>query len=327
MRPVDDAHAPVHRRAMIHPAPDAISAAAHLIATYIRHTPVLSVEANALGLPCPVTLKLEHTQITGSFKLRGAFFNMLTLDVPDVGVVAASGGNHGAAVAYAATALGHKSRIFVPATIAKEEKLKRMRDFGGEVILTDGSVGACMEEYAAYAETSGALSVHPYDTIPTLTGQGTLAREIEAQVDGIDTVIVATGGGGLIGGIAAWFRDRVKIVSVETEGTNTLEKSLREGPEIDVPASGIAAGSLGGPRLGVDSFALIKEFVNEAVVLPDTEVFTAATRLWDATRLIGEPGSAVALAALTSGAYRPEKDERVCVVMCGGNAEPDWFVQ
>lgn len=312
---------------MTHPLPDAISAAAPLIAPYIRRTPILSVEAHALGLPCPVTFKLEHTQITGSFKLRGAFFNMLTRDVPTSGVVAASGGNHGAAVAYAATTLGHQSRIYVPSLIAKEEKLRRMRGFGGEVVLTEGSVAACMEEYATYAQTSGALSVHPYDTIPTLTGQGTLAREIEAQMEGVDTIFVATGGGGLIGGISAWFRDRVKIVSVETEGTNTLEKSMREGPDIDVSASGIAAGSLGGPRLGVDSFALVREFVDEAVILPDSDVFDAANRLWEATRLIGEPGSAVALAALTSGAYVPEKDERVCVVLCGGNAEPDWFVQ
>lgn len=317
---------------MIHPLPDAISAAAPLIAPYIRRTPILSLEADALGLPCPVTLKLEHTQITGSFKLRGAFFNMLTRDVPAAGVVAASGGNHGAAVAYAATTLGHSSRIFVPSAIAKEEKLKRMREFGGEVVLTEGTVGACMAEYAAFAETSGALSVHPYDTIPTLTGQGTLAQEVEAQMgrtdqSGIDTIIVATGGGGLIGGISAWFRDRVKVVSVETEGTNTLEKSLREGPDIDISASGIAAGSLGGPKLGTDSYALIKEYVDEAIILSDADVFTAANRLWQATRLIGEPGSAVALAALTAGAYVPERDERVCVVMCGGNAEPDWFMQ
>lgn len=315
---------------MIPPLPETIDAAAPVIAPYIRQTPILKIEARAFGLPGPIALKLEHTQITGSFKLRGAFFNLLTRQVPAVGVVAASGGNHGAAVAYAATALGHSSRIFVPKAIAKPEKLQRMRDFGAEVVLTEGSVGACMAEYAAYAETTGALSVHPYDTIPTLTGQGTLAREIEAQMHltdfaGIDTVIVATGGGGLIGGVSAWFRDRVKIVSVETEGTNTLEKSLREGPDIDVAAIGIAAGSLGGPRLGVDSYALIRAFVDDAIVLPDAEVFKAASRLWEATRLIGEPGAAVALAALTSGAYVPDKDERVCVVICGGNAAPDWF--
>lgn len=312
---------------MIHPIPDAITAAAPIIAPYIRRTPILSVEAGALNLPCPVTLKLEHTQITGSFKSRGAFYNILTRDVPDAGVVAASGGNHGAAVAYAATTLGHASRIFVPKVIAKEEKLKRMRAFGGEVVLTEGSVGDCMAEYAAFAETSGALSVHPYDTIPTLTGQGTLAREIEEQMDGVDTIIVATGGGGLIGGVAAWCRDRIRVISVETEGTNTLEKSLREGPDMDEPASGIAAGSLGGPRLGVDSFEVIKAYVDQAIIVSDEAVFDAARRLWEATRLIGEPGAAVALAALTSGAYVPEKDERVCVILCGGNAEPDWFVQ
>lgn len=317
---------------MLHPTPEAITAAAPLLAPHIRATPILTVEAGALSLPCPVTFKLEHTQVTGSFKVRGAFYNMLTRDVPAPGVVAASGGNHGAGVAYAATKLGHKSRIFVPRSIAKEEKLRRMRMFGAEVVLTDGTVASCMEAYAAYAAETGALSVHPYDTIPTLTGQGTVAREIEAQMaqtdlNGIDTIFVSTGGGGLIGGVSAWFRDRVKVVSVETEDTNTLERSLREGPDIEVSASGIAAGSLGGPRLGVDSFAMIRAHVDQAIVLPDSAVFDAAQRLWEATRLIGEPGSAVALAALTSGAYRPAADERVCVLLCGGNAEPDWFVQ
>ncbi len=310
---------------MIDPTPDAIGAAAPLIAPYIRRTPILPVEGGALGVPYPVTLKLEHTQVTGSFKVRGAFFNMLTRDVPENGAVAASGGNHGAAVAYAATTLGHSSRIYVPRSIAKEEKLRRMRAFGGEVVLTEGSVAACMAEYAAYAKETGALSVHPYDTVPTLTGQGTVAREIEAQMDGVDTILVSTGGGGLIGGVAAWCQDRIKVVSVETEGTNTLERSLREGPDIDVPASGIAAGSLGGPRLGVQSYEVIRAHVDKAIILPDAAVFEAARRLWDATRLIGEPGSAVALAALTSGAYVPEADERVCVLLCGGNETPDWF--
>ncbi len=235
---------------MAYPTPDDITAAAHLIKGHVRKTPILSVEAGALGLPSPVTLKLEHTQVTGSFKVRGAFNNMLSRPVPATGVVAASGGNHGAAVAYAATELGHASRIYVPKSIAKEEKLRRMRQFGGEVILTEGSVADCMAEYAAAAETTGALSVHPYDTEWTLAGQGTVARELEAQMDGLDTIMVATGGGGLIGGIAAWFGDRVNVVSIETEGTDTLSRSLKEGPEIDVSAYGVAAGSLGGPRLG-----------------------------------------------------------------------------
>ncbi len=311
---------------MTYPTPDDIDAAAALIEGRVRKTPILNLEAAALGLDHPITVKLEHTQVTGSFKVRGAFNNMLSRDVPKAGVVAASGGNHGAAVAYAATELGHASKIFVPKAIAKEEKLRRMRMFGGEVILTEGTVADCMTQYAEAAETTGALSVHPYDTHPTLAGQGTVARELEAQMGGLDTILVATGGGGLIGGIAAWFGDRVNVVSVETEGTNTLARSLEEGPDINVSASGVAAGSLGGPALGVVSYDVIKARVSTALVLKDEDVYDAAKKLWDSTRLVGEPGGAVAMAALTSGAYVPEKDERVCVLLCGGNADVDWFL-
>ncbi len=314
---------------MTYPTPDDITATAALIEGHVRKTPILEVEPGALGLPIPVTLKLEHTQITGSFKVRGAFNNMLSREVPAAGVVAASGGNHGAAVAYAATKLGHASRIYVPKAIAKEEKLRRMRLFGGEVILTEGSVADCMAEYAAAAETTGALSVHPYDTEWTLAGQGTVAREFEEQMGGpgsIDTIFVAVGGGGLIGGIASWFGDRVNVVSVETEGTDTLSRSFKDGPEIDVSATGVAAGSLGGPRLGVQSWEVISERVKTAIVLPDEAVYAAAQTLWEATRLVGEPGAAVALTALTSGAYVPQKDERIAVLVCGGNADVDWFV-
>ncbi|RMA43135.1 threonine/serine dehydratase [Rhodophyticola porphyridii] len=305
--------------------PTQIAAAATRIAPYIRHTPVLTVEPGPLGLPYPVRFKLEHTQVTGSFKVRGAFNNLLSRAVPAAGVVAASGGNHGAAVAYAATKLGHKSVIYVPRAIAKEEKLRRMRAFGGEVVLTDGSVADCMTRYARHAEETGALSVHPYDTAPTLAGQGSVGKEMEEQLDGFDTIMVATGGGGLIGGIAAWFGDRINVVSVETEGTNTLARSLDEGPDIDVAASGVSAGSLGGPALGALPYEIVRERVRTAIVLPDAEVYTAARNLWEATRLLGEPGAATALAALTSGAYVPEPDERVAVLLCGGNAEVDWF--
>ncbi|MEY3003273.1 MAG: hypothetical protein RLZZ491_449 [Pseudomonadota bacterium] len=316
---------------MTYPTPDDITAAAARIRGRVRTTPILSLEPGTLGLDHPITLKLEHTQITGSFKVRGAFNTLLGAPVPAAGVVAASGGNHGAAVAYAATELGHDAVIFVPKAIAKEEKLRRMRQFGGTVILTDGAVEDCMAAYAAHAQQTGALAVHPYDGFATLAGQGTLAREIEAQMaqtdlGGIDTILVATGGGGLIGGVAAWLRDRVRVVSVETEGTNTLERSLREGPEISVQAQGIAASSLGGPRLGVMSYAVARDHVDQAIVLPDQAVFDAGRRLWEATRLTAEPGAAVALAALTSGAYVPQRGERICVVICGGNAEPDWFM-
>jgi len=310
---------------MAYPTPDDIAAAASLIAGHVRRTPILELEADALGLGRAITLKLEQTQITGSFKVRGAFNNMLSRPVPAPGVVTASGGNHGAAVAHAATELGHKSRIFVPRAIAREEKLRRIRAFGGEVVLTEGSVADCMARYARAARETGALAVHPYDTFPTLAGQGTVAREVEAQMAGVDTILVAVGGGGLIGGVAAWFGDRVKVVAVETEGTDTLARSLADGPDVDVAATGIAAGALGAPRLGEMSREVVRDRVATSLVLPDAAVVAAARRLWEATRLVTEPGGAVALAALTSGAYRPQGDERVCVLSCGGNADADWF--
>lgn len=309
---------------MLTPSSAQISAAAKRIKPYIRQTPVLDLPDDVFGHP--LALKLEHLQVTGSFKIRGALNNLLCRDVPGAGVVAASGGNHGAGVAHAASVLGHKSVICVPRAIAKEEKLRRMREFGAEVILTDGSVGDCMRQYADHAETTGALAVHPYDTGWTLAGQGTVALEMERQIEGIDTVLVAVGGGGLIGGVAAWFGDRVRVVSVETEGTNTLERSLREGPEMDVAASGISAGSLGGPRLGHLPYQIAKERIADALIVPDDAVVEAGRLLWDKTRMVVEPGAATAMAALTSGAYKPEDGERVAVLLCGGNAEPNWFV-
>ncbi|MBF9032057.1 pyridoxal-phosphate dependent enzyme [Rhodobacterales bacterium HKCCE3408] len=310
---------------MLTPSPAAIKAAADRIAPHIRRTPVMALPPEVFGHP--VHFKLEHLQVTGSFKVRGAFNNLLSREVPPGGVVAASGGNHGAAVAHAATKLGHKSVIFVPKSIAKEEKLRRMRDFGGEVVLHEGTVAECMADYETHATETGAISVHPYDTEWTLAGQGTLAREMEAQIEGLDTVLVAVGGGGLIGGIAAWFGDRVNVVSVETEGTNTLNRSLAEGPDIAVQATGVSAGSLGGPALGKLPYEIATSRIGTALVLTDADVYDAGKRLWEETRMVVEPGGATALAALTSGAYTPEKDERVAVLLCGGNAEPDWFLK
>ncbi len=308
------------------PTRDDIQSAFSRISPYLRRTPDLQVEQGALGLPFPVALKLEHTQITGSFKLRGALNNIIGADVPAAGAVAASGGNHGAGVAYAATKLGYASKVFVPKAIAKEEKLQRMRGFGAEVILTEGSVADCMDEYAAYAESSGALSVHPYDTFPTITGQGTAALEFEAAVPDLDTVLIAVGGGGLIGGITAWYAGRIKVVAVETHLTNTLTRSLTEGPDFSAAPSGISASSLGGPNLGALPYTIAKAHIDTHVLVDDADVYQAAAKLWDATRLTGEPGAATALAGLTSGAYKPAKDERVGVLLCGGNADVDWFV-
>ena len=309
------------------PTRDDIREAHARIAPHIRRTPVLTLEAGALGLPFPVAFKLEHTQITGSFKLRGALNNMLSRDVPEAGIVAASGGNHGAGVAYAATKLGHKSVIFVPKVIAKEVKLKRMRDYGAEVIVAEGSVGEVMQAYQDYAAQTGGMVVHPYDTAPTLAGQGTTALEIEEQLPELDTLLVSVGGGGLIGGITAWCADHTKVVAVETFETNTLSLSMQVGPDIDVKASGVAAGSLGGPALGKLPYAIAKAHIDTAVLVSDADVYEAQRRLWDAARLVTEPGAATALAALTSGAYVPKDGERVGVLLCGGNDAPDWFME
>lgn len=295
------------------------------VAEHIRRTPVVSIEAGAFGVDFPVWLKLEQTQLTGSFKVRGAFNNMLTLDIPDAGIVAASGGNHGAAVAYAATKLGIASTVFVPKVLASEVKLKRMRDFGATVIVSDGTVGDVMEEYAEYAAKTGALAVHPYDTAPTLTGQGTIAREIEQQIPNIDTVIIAVGGGGLIGGVASWFDGVANVIAVESEGTATLNHALANGLGGDLTVSGVAASALGAPDIGVLPFEIAKKIIKTNIVVSDDDIYDAQMRLWNGARIIGEPSAAAAMAVLTTGAYVPAKDETVCVVICGGNVEPNWF--
>jgi threonine dehydratase len=304
-----------------------INAARERIAPRIRRTPVIEIEAGGLVDNLPVALKLEHLQITGSFKLRGAFNNILTSDVGDAGVVAASGGNFGAAVAYAATQLGVRSTIFVPQKLATDEKLARMRGFGAEVKVAEGTVSEAMQQYLAYAEETGAVAFHPYDTLPTLAGQGTLGAEIEEQLPDIDTLFVSVGGGGLIGGIAAWFERRIRVIAVETGQTATLDETLKTGREATLQPSGIAASSLGGPNIGALPLDVLTRHLHSNIVVSDADVFAAQRRLWDGVRIIGEPGAAVALAPLTSGIYTPEDGERVAVLVCGGNAAPDWFLQ
>ena len=297
------------------------------VADHIRRTPVMSFEAGGLGVDCPVWLKLEQTQITGSFKVRGAFNTMLSSDIPEAGVVAASGGNHGAAVAYAATKLGIRSTVFVPKVLANEVKLNRMRGFGAKVIVAEGTVGDVMEEYADHASKTGALAVHPYDTAPTLTGQGTIAREIEQQIPNVDTVIIAVGGGGLIGGVASWFAGVANVIAVESEGTATLNQALANGLGGDLAVSGVAASSLGAPDIGIMPFEIAQKVIKTNIVVSDDEVYDAQMSLWNGARIVGEPSAAAAMAALTTGAYVPAKDETICVVICGGNVEPNWFIR
>lgn len=304
---------------------DDIRAAHERIAPYIRRTPAHALEAGALGLPFPVSLKLEHTQITGSFKLRGAFNNLLSRDIPDAGVVAISGGNHGAAVAYAATRLGTTSTVYVPSNIAVEVKMARMRGFGAEVIAVPGDVDATIKVYAEHAERTGAMEVHPYDSDLTLAGQGTVAREIRDQMD-IDTLLVSVGGGGLIGGVLGWMQDDVKVLAVETEQTACLAKSRAAGELVTIAPGGISASGLGASQIGALGWQATQNWLSDALVVSDADTIEAQRRLWGASRLVVEPGAATALAALTSGAYVPQNDERVGVLLCGGNADPDWFV-
>jgi threonine dehydratase len=300
----------------------AIEATAHKIAPYVRRTPVMDVVL--AGIEKPVALKLELFQHTGSFKARGAFSTVIGGDLPAAGLAAASGGNHGAAAAYAAHVAGVTAHIFVPA-IASPAKVARIKSYGAVIDQDGATYYDALEKCNRFIAETGALSVHAYDAVPTLLGQGTLGREINQQLPDIDTLLVAVGGGGLIGGIAAWYRGDVRIVGVEPETCNTLHASLAAGERLKIEPSGVAADSLGASFAGELMFPLAQEFIERVALVHDKEIGMAQRWLWDHARIITEPGGATAFAALLSGAYRPEKNERVCVILCGANTDPQTF--
>jgi threonine dehydratase len=291
-----------------------------LIRPFVRATPVIEVEAGALA-PCPLTLKLELFQHTGSFKPRGAFANLLTRQVPAVGIAAASGGNHGAAVAFAARALGRPARIFVP-ELASPVKTARIAAYGAELVVGGASYAEALQACEGHIAAAGAMSVHAYDAPATLTGQGTVAKELSEQAPGLDTLLVAVGGGGLIGGCAAWYAGGVKLIGVESEGCPTLARALAAGRPVDVEVGGLAADALGARRVGKLCFALAQAHVADSLLVPDAAIRAAQRALWDTLRIVAEPGGATALAALASGAYAPAAGERVGVLICGGNTDP-----
>ena len=266
----------------------------------------------------PVDLKLECLQHSGSFKARGAFTNLLTRTVPEAGVVAASGGNHGAAVAYAAMRLGVPASIFVPG-VTSPAKAERIRSYGARLVIGGDRYADALAASERFAEESGALAIHAFDQPETLLGQGTLGAEIEADLPEITTLLVAVGGGGLIGGIAAWFRGKVKIVAVEPERAPTLHRALAAGEPVDAPAEGIAADLLAPKRVGKLMFPIAAAFVERSVLVTDDDIRTAQLALWDKVRIVAEPGGAAAFAALLSGRYSPGPDERVAVLVCGAN--------
>lgn len=295
------------------------------IRPYIRHTPVLRVDmADFDRAPMAVDLKLECLQHSGSFKARGAFTNLLVRPVPKAGVVAASGGNHGAAVAYAAMRLGHKATIFVP-EVSPAAKLERIRGYGAELVVGGARYAEALAASEAFAEKSGALQIHAFNQEETLLGQGTLGLEIEADLPDIDTLLVAVGGGGLIGGIAAWFAGRIRIVAVEPEGAPTLHRAFEAGRPVDAPTEGIAADSLAPKRVGEMMFPIAEAFVERSILVGDDDIIAAQKALWNRARIISEPGGAAAFAAILSGRYAPEPSERVAVLVCGANANPATF--
>jgi threonine dehydratase len=290
------------------------------IAPFVRHTPVIDVDGQDFGLSVPLHLKLELLQHASSFKPRGAFMNLLTRDVPKAGVVAASGGNHGAAVAYAAMRLGIPARIYVP-TVSPQAKVQRIKDYGAEVVVTGARYADALAASEEWIAASGALDVHAYDQAETLLGQGTTALEFERQVSGLDTVLVAVGGGGFIGGIAAWFAGRTKVVGVEPRTSRALHAALEAGRPVEVDVEGIAADSLGARSVGRLMYPIAATHVSEVALVADDDIRAAQAALWQQLRLVAEPGGAAALAALLSGAYQPGPDERVGVLVCGGNTD------
>jgi threonine dehydratase len=290
-----------------------IAAAAARIAGHVRHTPVLHLSAADLGLGFPVTLKLELLQHTGSFKPRGAFNRLLSAALPAVGVIAASGGNHGAAVAYAARALGVQAEIFVP-ELTPPAKVARIASYGARVLQGGETYAEALAASRARQAQTGALEVHAYDDPAVLAGQGTVGREFERDAAELTHVLVATGGGGLIGGIAAWYAGSAVVVSVEPEACPALHDALRAGRSVAAPVGGLAADSLGARQVGELMFPIAARYVADAVLVSDAAIAAAQRFLWDHLRLIAEPGGATALAALLPGAFVPPDGARVGVL-------------
>jgi threonine dehydratase len=299
--------------------PERIAATELIIRPHIRRTPVLEADGSDFGLASiPLLFKLELLQHSGSFKARGAFANLLLRKIPQAGVVAASGGNHGAAVAFAAMKLGVPAKIFVP-TVASLEKIERIRGYGADLVVTGERYAEALAASERWAAESGALTLHAYDQPETMLGQGSVALELDQQAPHLDSLLVAVGGGGLIGGVASWYANRIKIVGVEPEAAPTLYNALQAGRPIDSPAGGIAADSLAPKRVGELMFPIAQKYVHNVLLVTDTEIQQAQEALWKALRIVAEPGGAAAFAAILSGRYQPQAGERVGVLVCGGN--------
>jgi threonine dehydratase len=303
-----------------------IATAAARIAGYVRHTSLLSLTGADLDYDFPVTLKLELLQHAGSFKPRGAFNCLLSAKVPAAGVIAASGGNHGAAVAYAARALGVMAEIFVP-VLTPPAKIGRIASYGARVVRAGATYAEALAASRDRQAETGAIEVHAYDHHDVLAGQGTVGREFEHDAPDLTHILVATGGGGLIGGIAAWYAGSAKVISVEPDGCPALHNALKAGRPVEAPVGGLAADSLGARQVGGMMFPIAQAHVAAAVLVPDAAIAAAQRTIWDRMRLIAEPGGATALAALLCGAFTPPAGARVGVVLCGANVDPAKIAQ
>jgi len=290
-----------------------------LLGRHIRVTPLLRADGADFGLSSfPLTLKLEQLQHAGSFKARGAFAQLLMRELPDVGVVAASGGNHGAAVAFAAMRLGVRAKVFVP-SISSPTKIARIRSSGAELAVVGERYAEALAASEDWAAQSGALQVHAFDQLETLVGQATIGLELATQAPELDTILVPVGGGGLIGGIAAWYASGVRVIGVEPEGAPTLTEALKAGRPVDAPTDSIAADSLAPRRVGELMFPIAQKHVDRVLLVSDAAIHDAQEALWDGARIVAEPGGAAAFAGLLSGGYKPARTERVGVLVSGGN--------
>ena len=299
--------------------PQTIARCERIIRPHIRRTPVIEVNGDEFGLPATtLTLKLELLQHSGSFKARGAFANFLAREVPKAGIVAASGGNHGAATAYAAMKLGKPARIFVPSK-SSPAKIQRIREYGADLVIEGDRYADALAASEAWAQQTGAMPIPAFDQNETILGQATLGLELEQQAADIDTVLVSVGGGGLIAGIAAWYAGRVKVVGVEPFASPTLTKAFEAGHPIDVEAGGLAADSLAPRRVGERVFPIVQKYARQTVLVSDDAIANAQTQLWRGLRIVAEPGGAAAFSAILSGAYKPAPGERVAIVISGGN--------
>jgi len=291
---------------------------------FLRQTPLWKLPSAAFGLAVPgveLWLKLEHMQVSGSFKARGMMNRLLANDIPESGVIVASGGNAGIATAAAAKALGVRCQVFLPG-VSPEAKRARLRALGAEVVVVGELYPDALAACLARQKESGALLTHAYDQPEVVAGAGTLGQEVEAQGGLPDSVLVSVGGGGLIGGLAGWFEKRARVVALEPEKAPTLYRARQAGEPVDVEVGGIAADSLGARRIGAISWDITQQYVQDALLLSDESIRAAQQWLWKELKLAVEPAAALPLAALQTGAYLPREGEKVCLIVCGANVDP-----